>query len=119
MTDSRKPDFDFNELMGKAQEMQKKMQEAQSQIAKTIVVGAAGGDLVKVHKRGNQYATKVEVHESLVPGLSLQDREMLEDLIVAAINDAVDKIEANTKEQISSLAGIELPEGFGGDAQGG
>ena len=110
------PQFDFNELMGKAQEMQKKMQEAQTEIAKTVVVGYAGGKLVEFHKRGNQYAVKMKIDESLVPGLSLQDREMLEDLVVAAVNDAVDKIEANTKEHISKLAGIELPEGLtGGD----
>ncbi len=106
--------FDFNELMSKAKEMQSKMQEMQTKIASMVVVGQAGGGLVKVHKRGNQYATKTEISADLVPGLSIQDREMIEDLVTAAINDAVDKIEAATKEQLSSFAGMQLPEGFGG-----
>jgi DNA-binding YbaB/EbfC family protein len=107
------PNFDFNELMEKAKEMQTKMQDVQGQIAEMVIVGVSGGGMVKVHKRGNQYAVKTEIDTSLVPGLSLQDREMLEDLVTAAINDAVDKIEANTKDKITQLAGIDLPEGFG------
>lgn len=110
MADNNNPNFDFNELMGKAKEMQTKMQDMQNQIASMEVVGEAGGGLVKVRKRGNQYAVKTEIDPTLVPGLSLQDREMLEDLITAAINDAVDKIEAGTKNRISDLAGIDLPD---------
>ena len=109
-----RPNFDFNELMGKAKEMQTKMQDIQGQIAAMEVVGEAGGKLVKITKRGNQYAVKTEISADLLPGVSLQDREMLEDLITAAINDAVDKIEEKTKEKISQLAGIDLPGGLGG-----
>jgi nucleoid-associated protein EbfC len=105
-----KPNFDFNELMDKAKDMQSKMQDMQNQIAAMEIIGEAGAGAVKVRKRGNQYATKTEIDESLVPGLSLQDREMLEDLVTAAINDAVDKIEAGTKQRISDLAGVDLPD---------
>lgn len=114
--------FDFNELMSKAKEMQSKMQEMQSKIANMTIVGQAGGGLVKVSKRGNQYATKTEISADLVPGLSIQDREMIEDLVTAAINDAVDKIEAATKEQLAGFVGMKLPDAFGnleGDTTGG
>lgn len=118
-----RPNFDFNELMTKAKEMQGKMQDMQSKIAAMLVVGQAGGGLVKITKRGNQYAVKTEISADLVPGLSIQDREMIEDLVTAAINDAVDRIEAATKEQLSGFAGgMKLPEGFGdimGGGQGG
>lgn len=117
-----KPNFDFNELMSKAKEMQGKMQDMQGKIASMIVVGQAGGGLVKITKRGNQYAVKTEISADLVSGLSIQDREMIEDLVTAAINDAVDKIEAATKEQLSGFVGMKLPAGFpgvDGDAAGG
>lgn len=114
-----KPNFDFNELMSKAKEMQGKMQEMQSKIAGMLVVGQSGGGLVKITKRGNQYCVKTEISADLVPGLSIQDREMIEDLVTAAINDAVDRIEAATKEQLSGFAGMKLPEGFEGIAGGG
>lgn len=117
-----KPNFDFNELMSKAKEMQGKMQDMQSKIASMTVVGQAGGGLVKITKRGNQYAVKTEISPDLVPGLSIQDREMIEDLVTAAINDSVDRIEAATKEQLSGFAGMKLPDAFkdlaGGDEGG-
>lgn len=109
------PNFDFNELMSKAKEMQGRMQKMQSEIAELIVTGQAGGGLVKIKKRGNQYAVKTEISADLVPGLSIQDREMIEDLVTAAINDAVDRIEASTKERLSGFVGdMKLPEGLGG-----
>ncbi|MCD8542475.1 MAG: YbaB/EbfC family nucleoid-associated protein [Gammaproteobacteria bacterium] len=111
--------FDFNELMTKAKEMQGKMQEMQGKIANMTVVGKAGGGLVEITKRGNQYAVKTVISTDLVPGLSTQDREMIEDLVTAAINDAVDKIEAATKEQLSGFVGMKLPEGFGGEGDAG
>ena len=111
--------FDFNELMTKAKEMQGRMQEMQGKIANMTVVGKAGGGLVEVTKRGNQYAVKTMISSDLVPGLSTQDREMIEDLVTAAINDAVDKIEAATKEQLSGFVGMQLPEGLGGESNTG
>lgn len=110
--------FDIEKLMSQAKEMQGKMQEMQSKIASLTLVGQAGGGLVKITKRGNQYAIKTEISADLVPGLSIQDREMIEDLVTAAINDAVDKIEAATKEQLSGFVGMNLPEGFGGGDSG-
>ncbi|MFN3235206.1 MAG: YbaB/EbfC family nucleoid-associated protein [Gammaproteobacteria bacterium] len=120
----QKPNIDFNELMEKAKEMQSKMQQVQAEIAAMEIEGVSGGGLVKVVKRGNQYATKCRIDPTLVRGVSSQDREMLEDLIVAAINDAVDKIESGTKERISKLAGMDMPDAFKnlqnpGDATGG
>lgn len=108
MASSDRQNFDFNELMSKAKEMQSKMQDIQGQIAAMEVVGKSGAGLVEITKRGNQYAAKTKISADLLPGVSLQDREMLEDLITAAINDAVDQIEEKTKEKISQLAGLDL-----------
>lgn len=115
MQNNNQPNFDFNELMSKAKDMQGRMQKMQSEIAELVVTGQAGGGLVKIKKRGNQYAIKTEISADLVPGLSIQDREMIEDLVTAAINDAVDRIEASTKERLSGFVGdMKLPEGLGG-----
>ena len=107
--------FDMNALMEKAKEMQAQFQNLHSKMTGATFTGKAGGGLVSIQMRGNHYALKVNISADLVPGLSMQDREMLEDLVTAAINDAIDRIEASTKENLSSFVGdIKLPEGFGG-----
>lgn len=98
----------FNELMKKAQEMQKKMQEIQQQIAEMEVIGQSGGGLVKIVMTGQHFAKKV----TLDPAVMKEEKSIIEDLIAAAINDATAKIEKGTREKMSSLTGIKLPEGF-------
>lgn len=98
----------FNELMKKAQEMQKKMQEIQQQIAELEVIGQSGGGLVKIVMTGQHFAKKV----TLDPNVMKEEKSIIEDLIAAAINDATGKIEKGTREKMSSLTGIKLPEGF-------
>jgi len=98
----------FTELMKKAQEMQKKMQEIQKQIAEMEVVGQSGGGLVKITMTGQHFAKKV----SFDPSLMKEEKSIIEDLVAAAINDAAGKIEKGTREKMSSLTGIKLPEGF-------
>lgn len=98
----------LGELMKKAQEMQKKMQEIQKQIAEMEVTGQSGGGLVKIVMTGQHYAKRV----TLDPSLMKEEKSILEDLIAAAINDAADKIEKGTREKMSSLTGIKLPDGF-------
>ena len=98
----------LGELMKKAQEMQKKMQEIQKQIAEMEVTGQSGGGLVKIIMTGQHFAKRV----TLDPSLMKEEKTIIEDLIAAAINDAVGKIEKGTRDKMSALTGIKLPEGF-------
>jgi DNA-binding YbaB/EbfC family protein len=97
-------------LMKQAQQMQADMQKAQEELASLEVTGESGGGLVKVTMTGRHEARRVQIDDSLVGG---EDKEMLEDLIAAAINDAAHRIESQTQERMSGMtAGLNLPEGF-------
>jgi nucleoid-associated protein EbfC len=99
----------INNLMKQAQAMQANMQKAQAEIANIEVIGEAGGGMVKITMNGRHEVKRVQI-ESAVAG---EDREMLEDLIAAAANDAVHKVEARVQEKMSSLtAGLALPPGL-------
>tara|TARA_R110001583_G_scaffold46360_5_gene145479 strand:- start:1628 stop:1957 length:330 start_codon:yes stop_codon:yes gene_type:complete len=99
----------MGDLMKKAQEMQENMQKAQAEIAKTEVVGQSGAGLVKITLLGNHNVRKVEID----PSLFEDDKEMLEDLIAAAMNDAVRRVEEVNKSKMSGLTGgMDLPPGF-------
>ncbi len=96
-------------LMRQAQQMQETMQKAQAELANIEVVGEAGGGMVKVTLNGKHAAQRI----SIEPQLLGDDKEMLEDLLVAAFNDAVRKIESKTSEKYSGLvAGMNLPPGM-------
>jgi len=100
---------DFNDLMQQARQMQEKMQQLQQQAAAAEVVGEAGAGLVQVRMTGRHDVRKV----SIDPSLLQEDVEILEDLLAAAVNDAVRKVEAKQKELLGGLAaGIPLPPGF-------
>jgi DNA-binding YbaB/EbfC family protein len=100
---------ELGKLMQQAQKMQEKMQEAQDALARIEVEGAAGGGMVTVKMMGSHEVRGVSIDDSLVG----DDREMLEDLIAAAFNDAVQKVEAQRKEQFAGMTGgMDLPEGF-------
>jgi len=99
----------MGDLMKKAQEMQENMKKAQAEIANTEVIGESGAGLVKVTLLGNHNVRKVEIDPSLME----DDKEMLEDLIAAAMNDAVRRVEEVNKSKMSGLTGgMELPPGF-------
>jgi DNA-binding YbaB/EbfC family protein len=99
----------INNLLKQAQAMQANMQKAQAEIANIEVIGEAGGGMVKVTMNGRHEVKRVQI-EAAVAG---EDREMLEDLIAAAANDAVHKVEARVQEKMSSLtAGLALPPGM-------
>lgn len=100
----------LNDIMKRAQEMQKKLQDIQKQVAEMEVTAQSGGGVVKVVMTGQHYAKKV----TLDPNLLKEDKSIIEDLIAAAINDATDKIERNLREKMGGLAGMKLPDGFGG-----
>ena len=102
-------DFDMNNLMQQAQAMQEKMQKMQEEIANAEVTGEAGAGMVKVTMNGRHDVRRVE----LDPSLMNEDKEMLEDLLAAAVNDAVRRVEAQQQEKMQGLtAGMPLPPGF-------
>ena len=96
-------------MMKQAQQLQANMQRAQEEIAKMEVVGEAGGGMVKVTLTGRHEAKRVAID----PSLLADDKDMLEDLVAAAINDAVHKVEQTTQTKMSSLmSGMQLPPGM-------
>jgi nucleoid-associated protein EbfC len=95
-------------LMRQAQQMQENMQKAQAELADIEVVGESGAGMVKVTMNGKHEAKKV----SIEPKLLGEDKDMLEDLLTAAINDGVRKIDARSKEKYAGLmSGLNLPPG--------
>lgn len=97
-------------LMRQAQEMQKKMQKAQEELATAEYEGSSGGGMVKAVIGGNFEAKKIEVDQSLIDD---GDKEIIEDLIVAAFNDAKKKAENGSSEAMkSATGGMGLPAGF-------
>jgi len=96
-------------LMKQAQKMQADMQKAQEELAQMEVEGQAGGGMVKVTMNGRHEVRKVELDDSLMS----DDKDMLEDLLAAAVNDAVRRIEQTTQDKMSGLtAGLNLPGGM-------
>lgn len=96
-------------LMKQAQKMQADMQKAQQELANMEVEGQSGGGMVKVIMNGRHEVRRVSVDDSLLK----DDKDMLEDLLAAAVNDAVRRIEQTTSEKMSGLtAGLNLPAGF-------
>jgi DNA-binding YbaB/EbfC family protein len=96
-------------LMKQAQQMQENLQKAQQELADLEVTGESGGGLVKVVMTGRHEVRRVTLDDSLLA----DDKDMLEDLVAAAINDAVHKVESTTQERMSGLAaGLNLPPGM-------
>ncbi len=96
-------------LMKQAQEMQENLKKVQEQIATMEVEGQAGAGLVKVVMTGRHDIKQVNID----PSLMSDDKEMLEDLVAAAVNDAVRKVESTTQEKMSGVtSGIPLPPGM-------
>ena len=96
-------------LMKQAQQMQERMQKMQEEIANMEVTGEAGAGLVKVTLTGNHNVRRIDIDPSLME----DEKDMLEDLIAAAFNDAVRRIEETQKEKMSGLTGgMQMPPGF-------
>ncbi|MBD8512000.1 YbaB/EbfC family nucleoid-associated protein [Photobacterium sp. WH77] len=96
-------------MMKQAQQMQERMQQMQEEIANMEVTGEAGAGMVKVTLTGGHSVRRVELDDSLME----DDKEMLEDLIAAAFNDAARRIEEAQKEKMASVTGgMNLPAGF-------
>lgn len=96
-------------LMKQAQQMQEKMQQMQEEVAKLEVTGESGAGLVKVTINGAHNCRRVEIDPSLLE----DDKEMLEDLIAAACNDAARRVEENQKSKMAEVTGgMQLPPGM-------
>ena len=95
-------------LMQQAQKMQKEMEKAQQELAKLEVTGQSGGGMVTVLMNGQHAVKRVTIDPTLT-----DDMEMLEDLIAAATNDAVNRIKATSEERMAGMTqGMSLPPGF-------
>ena len=96
-------------IMQQAQKMQENLKKVQDELALIQVQGESGGGLVTIIMSGKREARKVTIDNSLLN----EDKDMLEDLVAAAINDAVNKVAKLKKEKMSDVtAGIPLPPGF-------
>ncbi len=96
-------------IMKQAQQMQENMQKAQEEIANMEVTGESGAGLVKITMTGRHDVKSVTIDPTLIG----DDKDMLEDLIAAAVNDANRRVESMTQEKMSGLAaGMDLPAGM-------
>jgi nucleoid-associated protein EbfC len=101
---------DLGGLMQQAQAMQQKVQELQAELERMEIVGSSGAGLVKVTVNGKNETRKVEIDASL---LKPDDKGVVEDLLVAACNDARSRVEYLVQERMRSLTGgLPLPPGF-------
>ena len=99
----------IGQLMKQAQQMQADMQKAQEEMANLTVTGESGAGIVRITMTCKHEVRSLEIDDSLVG----DDKEMLEDLIVAAFNDAVRKVEKTVQEKFSGMAaGLSLPPGM-------
>ena len=96
-------------MMKQAQQMQERMQKMQEEVANMEVTGESGAGLVKVTITGSHSVRRVEIDESLME----DDKDMLEDLVAAAFNDAARRVEEAQKEKMGDVTGgMQMPPGF-------
>jgi len=96
------------QLMQQAQKVQENMKKAQEELASLEVTGQAGGGLVNVVMTGRHEVKRVSIDESIA-----DDREMVEDLVAAAVNDAVNRVQEATQEKFKGMTGgLPMPPGF-------
>ena len=102
--------MDIQSLMRQAQEMQKKMQETQSKLAETVYEGNSGGGMLKVAIDGTKTIKNINIDPSIIDP---SEKEVLEDLVVAAINDAFKKCDEDANDITKNITGgMQLPPGF-------
>ena len=100
---------DLTELMKQARQMQEQLQKAQEEAAQRSVIGEAGAGLVRIELGGQYDARRVELSDDILK----EDKEIIEDLVAAAINDAVKKLADTNRDMMGQMAsGLKLPEGF-------
>ena len=97
------------QILAQAQKMQENVKRAQDEIARMEITGEAGAGMVKVTMAGSHSVRRIEIDPSLME----DDKEMLEDLVAAAVNDAVRRVEEQNKSKMGELTGgMQLPPGF-------
>jgi len=100
----------FNDMMKKAQEMQKKMQEIQDSLSNLEVEGTSGGGMVKIIMNCKNEVKKIDIDPSIIKN---DEKEVMEDLIIAALNDAKSKAEEKSQDKMKELTGgLGLPPGM-------
>ena len=92
---------EFNKLIEKAREIEKKMRDSQENLKRIEVEGFSGGEAIKVILNGNGEMTKISINDKLLN----EDKEIIQDLIIAAHNDAKNKLKSKTSEEISKATG--------------
>ena len=101
---------DFGNILKQAKDMKAKMQQMKEEAAKLIVESSSGGGMVKVKVRGDQTLLSVEIEDAVI---DVNEKDMLQDLILAAVNDAFRKVNEQTKEQFQQLTGgLNIPDIF-------
>ena len=100
----------FNNMIKQAQELQQKMADAQQKVETLEAEGDAGGEIVKVTSNGKNNVTSINIDDSVI---DKNEKEILEDLIMAAFNDAKEKIQKKIADEMSSVTGgLKLPPGM-------
>jgi len=99
----------LSQMMEQAKKMQADLQKAQAELANAEIIGESGAGMVQVVMTGRHDVKRVAIDDAVLS----EDKEVLEDLLAAAVNDAVRKVEANNQSAMSDLAsGFNLPPGF-------
>jgi DNA-binding YbaB/EbfC family protein len=100
----------LGQMMKQAQEMQSKMDEMQSKLAEMEMIGSSGAGMIEVTLSGKSDVRKIKIDPAVI---NPSDPEILEDLIIAAFNDAKSKVEAKVGDKMSEMTGgVQLPPGF-------
>ena len=99
---------DFTNLISQAKKMQEKMKETQDNLKKIEIEGVSGGNIVKVVLNGDGELKKINLDDAALK----ERKEIIQDLIVAAHNDAKSKLKKKMSEEISKVTGLDLPPGF-------
>lgn len=100
---------ELGNILKQAQKMQEELQKTQERLAQEEVTGESGGDMVRVTMNGRHEVKRIEID----PALLADDKEMLEDLVAAAVNAAVQRVAEKTQEGMTGLtAGLQLPPGM-------
>ena len=98
----------IGDLLKQAQAVQENVQKAQAEVAQIVAVGESGGGMVKVTMNGKHEVSRVQIE----PNVMGEDREVLEDLVAAAINDATHRVDAAVQQKMAGvMSGLKLPPG--------
>lgn len=91
--------FDMNQMMGKVKEVQDKLKEAQAELVNITAEGESGGGMVKAVVNGKKQVTEISIDDEMVKP---EDKEMMQDLIVAAVNKAIEEVDGKAREHMKS-----------------